>query len=49
MNDNDMNTNNIEFNPLVKETIECLNKTFTEKNNAERLKAEKRLRELGIA
>jgi hypothetical protein len=33
--------------PIVKETIQCLVKTFGEKDNVERTKAENRLKELG--
>lgn len=33
--------------PIVKETIQCLIKTFTEKDNAERTKAENKLKEMG--
>ena len=33
--------------PIVKETINCLIKTFTEKDNTERSKAENTLKELG--
>jgi hypothetical protein len=34
-------------NNLINETLECLSKTFQEKNNEERMKAEKRLKQLG--
>ncbi len=33
---------------LIEETMQCLLKTFTEKNNQERAKAESRLKDLGI-
>lgn len=36
-------------NNLISETLECLSKTFQEKNNDERMKAEKRLKQLGNA
>jgi hypothetical protein len=41
------NLNNSESDRMIlNETLECLNKTFSEKNNAERANAEKRLKEL---
>ena len=39
-------SNSQQEDSLLNETLECLNKTFSEKNNVERSKAEKRLKEL---
>ena len=39
--------NQLDTESLLNETLECLNKTFSEKNNAIRMKAERRLAELG--
>ena len=39
--------NIIQGKSLIQETIECLNKTFSEKDNVERNKAELKLKQLG--